>query len=98
MLTLYINTLFWLIIGLLTNTLNSGNKSRDLFKLMDGYFADVSATEISELLKLNSIEVIMIAISPSYFRDNAVVRILVADYLVMHFSLSLYIYMLDIER
>lgn len=42
--------------GPLTNTLNTGNKSRDLSKLMDGYFADVSATDISELLKVNSIE------------------------------------------
>ncbi|KAK1353367.1 Kinesin-like protein KIN-14J [Heracleum sosnowskyi] len=42
--------------GPLTNTLNTGNKSRDLSKLMDGYFADASATEISDFLKLNSIE------------------------------------------
>ncbi|WOG81249.1 hypothetical protein DCAR_0100394 [Daucus carota subsp. sativus] len=40
----------------LTDTLNTGNKSRDPFNSMDGCFADVSAAEISELLKVNSIE------------------------------------------
>lgn len=50
---------------------------------MDGYFADVSATEISELLKLNSIEVIM-AISIC-FELMLQVGILVARNVLMHF-------------
>lgn len=67
----------------MTTALNFGNKSRDLSKLMDGYFADVSATEISELLKLNSIEVIM-AISIC-FELMLQVGILVARNVLMHF-------------
>lgn len=85
---------FWWIIGPLTDTLNTGNKSRDPFNSMDGCFADVSAAEISELLKVNSIEVTMIAISPLCFEIMLYEGILVARNLVLQFFLKAYVLVL----